>query len=149
MTGTGLVAHFILNNGATRALSLFSFSNTAQSDRRRWLARFREPKALRASSLISRLLPSLAALVIPVVTYALMPAHHWSTVSASVMSSGRWGRSAQKFWKRKRAGGDRGAFGGDVGVLEGQAEKVTREFLGLPGFVDVPAKGSHLCQLSS
>jgi hypothetical protein len=34
----------------------------AQRDRRRWLVGFRKPKALRASSLISRLTPSLAAL---------------------------------------------------------------------------------------
>jgi hypothetical protein len=50
----------------------------------------RKPNALRASSLMRRLLPSLAALVMPVRRYALMPCHQRLMVAARVRSSGRW-----------------------------------------------------------
>ena len=42
----------------------------------------RNPKALRASSLISRLMPSLAALVMPVRMNASIWGHHASMVAA-------------------------------------------------------------------
>jgi hypothetical protein len=60
----------------------------AQRDRRRWLMGFRKPKALRASSLISRLTPSLAALVMPVRMNASICGHHAWMVLARRCSSG-------------------------------------------------------------
>ena len=60
----------------------------ANRTRRRWLARFRKPKATRAASLIRWLVPSVAALVTRVCRNASICGHHAATVVARRVSSG-------------------------------------------------------------
>jgi hypothetical protein len=61
----------------------------AQRARRRWLAGLRQPKAQRAPVLISRLIPSEAAFVTPVVIAARICGHQVDTVVARRSISGR------------------------------------------------------------
>ncbi len=56
--------------------------------RRRWLSRLRNPKAIRAASLIIRLVPSVPALVILVSQKAWIWGHQASTVRARRVASG-------------------------------------------------------------
>jgi hypothetical protein len=52
------------------------------------LSRFRKPQAARFTCLINRFVPSVRALVIPVVRNTSIAGHQVSIVSASVVSSG-------------------------------------------------------------
>ena len=59
-----------------------------QRVRRRWLSAFLNPNALRVTSLITRLMPSLLALLWPVSMNAAISVPQRSTVAARVRTSG-------------------------------------------------------------
>ena len=67
--------------------------------RRCWLSRLRKLKAMRAASLISRLVPSVPVLVIRVSRQSKILGHQASTVSASLLASGR-SAARTVSWKR-------------------------------------------------
>lgn len=56
--------------------------------RSRWLSALRKPNALRAASLIARLMPSLLALLSPVSMNASTSGYRRSAVTASCLTSG-------------------------------------------------------------